>query len=83
MDVWLKSAFMLNFKTSFELDRFSQSANERIFQSPLTANGPTSIYVRFAAPLTEVLRMTVVYRCPRQVQLDSTRDCFLSHTIDQ
>ena len=82
MDVWLSSAFLLNFKTSFETDRFDL-ARDLVYQSPITNQGTTSIYVRFESPLEQVLRMTVISRCPRQAQIDVSRDAFLSHTIDQ
>ena len=82
-DVWLKSSFFLVFKTSFELENYSGMAHDRIFQTPYGANQPYNLYIRFKTPTTHVLRATVLYRVPRTLQINSLREGFLSHGLEQ
>lgn len=47
-DQWLATSFFMNFKTSFEIDSFSKTTEERIQQNPI--NGSQSkytLYLRF------------------------------------
>ena len=57
-DKWLKSQFMLVFRTSFELGRFNASTAENVIQSPFAANQTYHLYLRFAAPLEQTLRVS-------------------------
>ena len=82
-NTWLESQFMLPFKTTFETDRFSSTAGDRVLQHPITNSSPTSLYVRFAKPTTYVVRVTCFYKCLRRLQINSSREAFLSHVIDQ
>ena len=80
---WLNSQFFLAFKTSFENDRFSSAAADRILQRSMTTNSPTNLYVRFEVPTTYVVRITLFYRCLRRLQINHAREAFLSHVLEQ
>ena len=82
-DVWQKSSFFLIFKTSFELENYSGLVHDRIIQTPYGANQPYNLYIRFKTPTTHVLRATVLYRVPRTLQINSLREGFLSHGLEQ
>ena len=60
-DKWLKSQFMLVFRTSFELGRFNATAADNIIQSPFAANQSYHLYLRFAAPLAQTLRVIMFF----------------------
>ena len=83
LNVHLKSFFMLHFKCSFELGDFSPVARDRVFLTPVNPSSPTLLYIKFKAPLKNVLRLTVLYRVHRQLQIDSSRMGFLSHSLEQ
>ena len=81
LDVYKDSFFMLYFKTTFEIDKFRDDS--RTFQTPINPHSPATLYLRFKRPLQKVLRVTILYRVHRQFQLTSSREAFLSHTLDQ
>ena len=83
MNSWLNGNFMLVFKTSFELERYSDSFANKILSHPNTALNPTMLYLRFSEATTQTLRLTIMYRCLRRLQLNSNREGFLSHIIEQ
>lgn len=82
-DVWEKSQFHLPFRLSFELDRFSGLASERVIQAPFAPYDHHNIYMKFKSPTTKVIRVCVFYRVVRRLQINQARDSFLSHSLDQ
>ena len=83
MDTWLTSSFHLPFKTSFELESYSGLAAERIKQQPIGANDKYSLYLKFAQATTYVIRVIVFYRVQRYIQINSQRNVFKSHELEQ
>ena len=83
MQTWLNSQFFLAYKTSFEHDRFSSAVSDRLLQSPMPSNSPTTLYVRFQNATTYVVRILLFFRCLRRLQLNHSREGFLSHVLEQ
>ena len=83
MKTWLSSSFFLPFRTTFELESFSGELGERVQQNPVNSNGKYSLYLKFSEATTYVLRIVVIYRCQRYLQINSSRNCFKSHELEQ
>ena len=75
--------FFLFFKTTFEVDRYSATAESRITQESINPSSPAVLYLRFSSPLRKVLRCTIFFRVSRQLQISSDRETFLSHSLEQ
>ena len=67
----------------FELESFSGELGERVQQNPVNSNGKYSLYLKFSEATTYVLRIIVIYRCQRYLQINSSRNCFKSHELEQ
>ena len=83
MNTWLTSSFFLPFKTSFEIDNFSEEARDRIKQSPINPYSKYLLYLKFEEETTYVIRVVAIYRCLRYIQINSERSVFKSHELEQ
>ena len=83
MKTWLSSSFFLPFRTTFEIDSLSGGLSERVQQNPINSNGKYSLYLKFSEATTYVLCIICIYRCQRYLQINSSRNCFKSHELEQ
>ena len=83
MSTWLTSSFFLPFKTSFEIDSFSDEVRERIKQQPINPFSKYLLYLKFSTETTYVIRVVAIYRCLRYIQFNSERNVFKSHELEQ
>ena len=81
LDRYYDTIFFIPYKLSHELS--SPNSNERILQKPTVKNARSKLFLAFAKPLTDVLRITVLYKQARILAIDAERRCYRSTDLDQ
>jgi hypothetical protein len=86
MQKYYNDKFFLPFQMtpSFNIYRTQDNQSDpNIRQANWNLSGIANLYLKFKAPLTETLRVTVLYEQNRSINFNSAKEVFKNYDIDQ